>query len=216
MPIRTSGFIDDGSIEDLCLTLIAPSGRQVMLHDRNGGSADNIRRSYDAASTPGLSALAGEPIQGDWVLWVQDFAAVDSGTLNRWELEITTRAGTVIEVEESPGITIPDNNLAGIERSLNVAESDPIQDLEVSVDITHTFIGDLTVRLVSPAGTQAVLHNRGGGSQDNLVRSFRFADTPALQALRGQSLQGAWKLRVADLEAVDVGKLNRWGLKISR
>ncbi|MGH8527537.1 MAG: proprotein convertase P-domain-containing protein, partial [Gammaproteobacteria bacterium] len=119
-------------------------------------------------------------------------------------------------VEESPGTTIPDNNPAGIERTLNVAESGPIQDLDVSVDITHTYIGDLTVTLVSPTGMRAVLHNRGGGSRDNLVRSFRFSDTPALQALRGQSLQGAWKLRMADLEAVDVGKLNRWGLKVSR
>ncbi len=214
--IKVSVDISHTFIGDLRLTLITPSGRQVVLHDRNGGSADNIRRSFDAASTPGLSVLAGEPIQGDWMLWVQDLAAVDSGTLNRWELEITTRAGTVIEVEESPGITIPDNNLAGIERTLNVAESGPIQDLEVSVDITHTYIGDLTVTLVSPAGTQVVLHNRSGGSQDNLVRSFRSADTPSLQALHGQSLQGGWKLRVADLEAVDVGKLNRWGLKISR
>ena len=150
------------------------------------------------------------------ILWVQDLAAVDSGTLNRWELEITTRAGTVIEVEESPGITIPDNNPTGIERTVNVTGSGQVQDLEVSVDITHTYIGDLTVTLLSPAGTQVLLHNRSGGSQDNLVRSFRFADTSSLQALHGQSLQGTWKLRVADLEAVDVGKLNHWGVKISR
>jgi subtilisin-like proprotein convertase family protein/subtilisin family serine protease len=203
-------------IGDLRITLIAPSGRQTVLHNRNGGSTDNIRRSYDAASTPGLSALAGEPIQGNWVLWVQDLAPADRGTLNRWELEITKRAGTLIEVQEAPGITIPDNNPAGIERTLNVAESGQVQDLEVSVDITHTYIGDLSVTLVSPAGTQALLHNRSGGSQDNLVRTFRFADTPALQTLRGQSVQGAWKLRIADLEAADVGKLNRWGVKISR
>jgi subtilisin-like proprotein convertase family protein len=214
--IKVAVDISHTFIGDLRLTLIAPSGRQVVLHDRNGGSADNIRRSYDAASTSGLSALAGEPIQGDWVLWVQDLAPADRGTLNRWELEITTRAGSLVEIQESPGTQIPDNNPAGIERTLNVAESGQIQDLEVSVDITHTYIGDLTVTLVSPAGTQAVLDNRTGGSQDNLVRTFRFADTPSLQALHGQSLQGAWKLRVADLEAADVGKLNRWGLKISR
>jgi subtilisin-like proprotein convertase family protein len=214
--IKVAVDISHTFIGDLRLTLIAPSGRQVVLHDRNGGSADNIRRSYDAASTSGLSALAGEPIQGDWVLWVQDLAPADRGTLNRWELEITTRAGSLVEIQESPGTQIPDNNPAGIERTLNVAESGQIQDLEVSVDITHTYIGDLTVTLVSPAGTQAVLHNRTGGSQDNLVSTFRFADTPSLQALHGQSLQGAWKLRVADLEAADVGKLNRWGLKISR
>ncbi|MDP2603708.1 MAG: proprotein convertase P-domain-containing protein [Deltaproteobacteria bacterium] len=214
--IKVSVDISHTFIGDLRLTLIAPSGRQVRLHDRNGGSADNIRRAYDAASTPGLSALTGEPIQGDWVLWVQDLAPTDLGTLNRWELEITLRASTLVEAQESSGASIPDNNPTGIERTLNVTESGQVQDLEVSLDITHTYIGDLTVELVSPAGTQVLLHDRSGGSQDNLVRSFRFAGTPSLQTLRGQSLQGAWKLRVVDLEAVDVGKLNRWGLKISR
>ncbi len=214
--IKVGVDISHTFIGDLRLTLIAPSGRQVVLHERNGGSADNIRRSYDLATTPGLSAVAGDPIQGDWVFWAQDLAAADSGTLNRWELEIEMRATAMVEVQETPGAQIPDNNPVGIERTLAVAESGQIQDLEVSVDITHTYIGDLTVTLVSPGGTQVTLHSRSGGSQDNLVRSFRFADTPALQSLRGQSLQGAWKLRVADLEAVDVGKLNRWALKISR
>ncbi|MFJ4293627.1 proprotein convertase P-domain-containing protein [Cupriavidus sp. NPDC089707] len=214
--IKVSVDIGHTFIGDLRLILISPSGRQVVLHDRNGGSADNIRRNYDAASTPALSALSGEPIDGDWVLWVQDLATSDRGTLHRWELEITTRAGTVVEAQEAPGAAIPDNNPAGIERTLSTTESGQIQDLQVSVDITHTYIGDLKVTLVSPSGTQVVLHNRSGGSQDNLVRGFRVADTPTLQALRGQPLEGAWKLRVADLEAVDVGKLNRWGLKISR
>jgi subtilisin-like proprotein convertase family protein/subtilisin family serine protease len=214
--IKVGVDISHTFIGDLRLTLIAPSGRQVVLHDRNGGSVGNIRRSYDAASTPGLSILAGESIRSDWVLWAQDLAQIDRGTLNRWELEITKRAEDLIEVQEAPGTAIPDNNLAGIERTLSVVESGQIQDMEVSVDITHTYIGDLSVSLVSPAGMQVLLHNRIGGSQDNLVRTFRFADTSALQALRGQSVQGAWKLQIADLEAVDVGKLNRWGLRISR
>ena len=214
--IKVGVDISHTFIGDLRLTLIAPSGKQVFLHDRNGGSADNVRRSYDLPTTPGLSALAGDAIQGDWVLWMQDVAPADRGTLNRWELEIETRANAIVEVQETPGTQIPDNNPAGIERTLAVAESGQIQDLEMSVDITHTYVGDLTVTLVSPAGTHVVLHSRSGGSQDNLVRSYRFADTPALQSLRGQSAQGAWKLRVADLEAVDLGKLNRWALKISR
>lgn len=200
---------------DLRLTVISPSGTQVVLHNRNGGSADNIKSTYDVTTTPGLSALMGESIQGDWVLWVQDVAPADRGTLNRWDLEIATRAGSMIEVQESPGALIPDNNPAGIERTLNITQSGQIQDLEVLIDITHTYIGDLTVTLVSPAGTQVLLHNRSGGSQDNIVRTYKFADTPVLQSLRDQSVQGAWKLRVADLEAVDIGKLNRWGLKIS-
>jgi subtilisin-like proprotein convertase family protein len=37
-----------------------------------------------------------------------------------------------------------------------------------------------------------------------------------LQSLRGQNIGGVWRLKVSDLEAVDVGKLNRWGLRIVR
>lgn len=96
--IKVSVDISHTFIGDLRITLVAPSGRQVVLHERNGGSADNVKRGYDTTTTPGLSALSGESVQGDWVLWVQDLAPVDIGTLNRWELEIGTRANGVIEV----------------------------------------------------------------------------------------------------------------------
>jgi len=201
-------------IGDLRLTLMSPSGTAVVLHDRNGGGADNIVRSFDAGTTPGLSALAGESVQGDWTLWVQDLARVDTGRLNRWELSLTTGAGVLVEVEDAPGQMIPDNTPAGIERALAVAQAGQVRDIEVSVDITHTYIGDLNVTLVSPAGTAVALHSRTGGSQDNIVTTYAAPGLPALAELRGQAMQGKWRLRVADLEGLDVGKLNRWSLRI--
>ncbi len=88
-------------IGDLRVTLIPPSGSQVVLHDRNGGNAANLIRGFDA-TTAGLAALAGQTVRGDWTLLVQDLAAADAGTLRRWELEISTRAGGPIQAEESP------------------------------------------------------------------------------------------------------------------
>jgi subtilisin-like proprotein convertase family protein len=73
---------------DLLVTLSAPSGTSVVLHNRSGGPADNIKRTLDLASTPELSILTGQPIQGNWTLHIQDLEAVDVGKLNRWELEI--------------------------------------------------------------------------------------------------------------------------------
>ncbi len=203
-------------IGDLRLTLTAPSGASVVLHDRNGGGADNIQRTYDLASTPGLSALVGQSIQRDWTLHIQDLAARDVGRLNHWELEIQGRLNAVVSLEEAPGSTIPDNNPEGIERKLETTESGRVEAVEVSVDITHTFIGDLVVALVSPAGTGVPLHQRLGGAADNLIKTYTPATAPGLQTLRGQPIQGAWRLKVADLEAVDVGKLNRWALRIVR
>jgi subtilisin-like proprotein convertase family protein len=200
----------------LRLTLAAPSGTRVVLHDRNGGRTQNLRKTFDASNTPALTALNGRSIQGDWTLFVQDLAPADKGLLNRWEIEIRGRRSDAVHVEEAPGVSIPDDNPDGIERLLNAAGDGRIRDLAVSVDITHTYIGDLSVGLIAPDGTRIALHERSGGGEDNLIRTYTPATTPGLAALRGQPLQGAWRLHVADREARDLGKLNRWALRFER
>jgi subtilisin-like proprotein convertase family protein/subtilisin family serine protease len=201
-------------IGDLVVSLTAPSGSTVVLHQRQGGDADNLQRSWDASSTPGLAALAGQNMRGRWVLAVQDLAPVDEGVLRRWSLELVPRSGGVVEVEESPGTRIPDNQPAGIERTLAVNAAGRVADVEVALDITHTYVGDLRIALVAPGGAEVLLHDRAGGGSDNLVMRYGSATQPALQALRGLPAQGTWKLRVVDAEAVDEGKLNRWALRL--
>jgi subtilisin-like proprotein convertase family protein/subtilisin family serine protease len=213
--IKVTVDITHTFVGDLRLTLLAPSGAAAVLHDRNGGNAHNIQRVFELASAPALGALAGQSIQGTWTLHVQDLAAADVGRLNRWELEIQGSQTALVNLEESPGAQIPDNNPNGIERTLTTAEAGRVSEIEASVDITHTFIGDLEVTLISPAGTSVPLHNRSDGPADNLIKTYNSSTTPGLRALRDQPVQGAWKLKIADREAADVGKLNRWALKIA-
>jgi subtilisin-like proprotein convertase family protein/subtilisin family serine protease len=203
-------------IGDLRLTLTAPSGTSVVLHDRAGGSTRDIKRTFDSMTTPGLHALAGQVIQGDWALQVQDLAQRDVGVLHRWELEVEGRTDSLVQLEESVGVSIPDHDPNGIQRTLQTAESGQVRELEVTIDITHTYIGDLSVALLSPSGTSATLHHRAGRGTDNLIRTYTLATTPELQRLQGESIQGAWTLKVVDLEGSDVGKLNRWAMKIVR
>ena len=214
--IKVSVDITHTFIGDLRLTLTAPSGTAVVIHDRNGGNTQNLQRSFDLSSTPGFGALRGQSSQGIWTLSIVDLAAADSGVLNRWELEITGGRDAVVELSEAPGVAIPDNNAAGIERTLNANNPGNVDGVEVAVDITHTFIRDLQVSLVSPQGTSVPLHERTGGDADNIIKTYSSVTTPQLQTLRGQPIQGAWRLRVADLEAADIGKLNRWSIKIQR
>jgi subtilisin-like proprotein convertase family protein len=61
-----------------------------------------------------------------------------------------------------------------------------------------------------------VLHDRTGGSRDNIERSYSVANLPALENFQGEDLRGEWRLNVADLEGRDMGKLNRWALRIER
>jgi len=119
-----------------------------------------------------------------------------------------------INVEEAISQKIPDNQKAGITRSFDIDAPGKVKSVEVSVDITHTYIGDLKVTLESPKGTSIVLHNRFGAGQDNLKKTYSADKTPKLAMLAGETIKGKWSLKVADLAALDKGQLNRWSLKI--
>jgi M6 family metalloprotease-like protein len=202
---------------DLRVTLTTPWGTLVELHPKGrGGNADDLKVTFDEAALPALATLRGRGTQGAWRLTVQDLASADTGRLNRWWLEISAAAAVVapVELQEAPGTPIPDAPSAGIERGLSTTSTARVGSVEVAVDISHTWISDLRVSLVSPTGTEVILHDGAGGSDDNIVRTFRGDNTPGLAALAGQPVTGTWRLKVADRAAQDTGKLNSWRLLI--
>jgi subtilisin-like proprotein convertase family protein/tellurite resistance protein len=81
---------------DLTLTLTAPDGTRVNLHDRAGRSGDDIRGTFPTtlAAAGDLGALKGKDVRGDWTLSVVDSAGQDVGTLESWGVRITTEAST--------------------------------------------------------------------------------------------------------------------------
>jgi len=105
---------------------------------------------------------------------------------------------------------IPDSNSTGITSINNVNAAGRISALNVSVNIAHTYKGDLRVTLISPTGTSLVLHNRTGSSQDNVV----LVNVP-VTAFNNTTAAGPWKLRVQDLAKRDVGTLNSWSLTLT-
>ena len=207
---------------DLRVSLTSPSGTEVLLHDRSGGSADDLDVEYSTNNTPGLTAFAGETLQGDWTLTVQDLAPVDTGRFETWQLDVegiadssSENSSSVIELNDAPGVRIPDNVATGIERNLNVSTAGDIRDIEIGVDITHSYIGDLVVSLESPAGTVAVLHNRQGEFADNIVRVYTALNSPELAAMIGEATAGTWRLKTVDKAGMDEGKLNSWNLRLT-
>jgi extracellular elastinolytic metalloproteinase len=204
-------------IGDLLVTVVSPTGKTAVLHNRAGGGQDNLLATFRSEDVPALAALLGDQAKGNWRLQVADLAGADVGSLRRWGLEMNLEATTAqtVHQEAAPGLAIPDNTPAGVSSSLTIAQAGTVQGLKVSIDITHTFIGDLRVELVAPSGQQVVLHDQSGGSDDNLIRSFDSVSSPALATLVGQPAQGNWTLRVRDLAAQDLGKLNRWSLDVA-
>ena len=109
---------------------------------------------------------------------------------------------------------IPDQGSIDEEISFPLAAN--ITGFEVSVDITHTYRGDLTLILRSPAGTEVILHQDTGGNAQDLVKSYRMSDEPdLLGGLSGSAAQGQWRLTVRDELARDVGVLNKWGIAVT-
>ena len=109
---------------------------------------------------------------------------------------------------------IPD--LGATEDAITFPLDVTINEIEVSVDIKHTHRGDLRLTLISPQAQNIVLIDRSGGSEDNIIQSFRSTDEPGLfDAVIGKSAKGDWTLKIEDLAKQDVGVLTKWGLTIA-
>ena len=213
--LRISVDVRHTYIGDLRVMLTAPDNQRITLHDRSGGSADDIRKTYDPATTSDLTRLIGVGAQGDWTLTVVDIAAADVGTLKSWKLELTLAESDPFRGASEPGVQIPDNNPAGVSDGVDITGVGNVRDVRVSVDITHTYIGDLRVSLRSPSGREVVLHNRTGRGADNILETYDVSKVAALAGFAGEPAAGRWVLSVADLAGRDVGKLNRWELRIT-
>jgi len=190
---------------------LAHGGVERVIHNREGGSADNLRTTLTVAGFENADA------QGEWRLIVRDLAGQDTGTLNRWKLIVVGGEGggggggggsTAGTFPGAGGIAIPDNNTTGITSTASVPAG-TTGTAQASINITHTYIGDLMVKLQAPSGTTWTLHNRAGSSADDIVRSFPLSPAPT------GDLGGAWTLTVLDRAGRDVGTLNSWSLVVS-
>lgn len=105
--------------------------------------------------------------------------------------------GTDVQIRDN---TTVESTISVSGRSGNAPSSTP-----VAVDIRHTYKGDLRVDLVAPDGSIYNLHNRSGGSADNIIGTFNVN-------LSSELRNGTWRLRVNDNAAGDTGYINSWSI----
>ena len=123
----------------------------------------------------------------------------------------STGGGTTTFAEQftqtrSPNLTIPD--LQTVSDTITVSDSGTVASVSVAVNITHTYIGDLKIDLIAPDGTTRTLHNRSGGSADDIDQTY----APSFGSI---PISGAWKLQINDNYNADPGTLNSWTLTIN-
>jgi subtilisin-like proprotein convertase family protein len=108
---------------------------------------------------------------------------------------------------------IPDDESGGVSSTISIGKSGVVTQIKVMVDIQHTYIGDLRVTLISPAGRTTVLHPQLGGSSDDLIATYDSSVPGELGGMVGQPMKGTWTLNVSDRSKIDTGKLRGWSLE---
>ena len=101
--------------------------------------------------------------------------------------------------------TIADNATVDSPITVSGRSGNASSTSSISVNIVHTYKGDLKVDLVAPDGTLYNIHNRTGSSTDNVIGTFS-------RNLSSELLNGTWKLRVNDNAGGDTGYINSWSI----
>lgn len=113
--------------------------------------------------------------------------------------------GTEFSYDGEGDLSIPDGDAVGVGSSIVIPDNGTLLNLRLELDISHTYRGDLRVTL--HRGSEAiVLHNRSGGSADNLVLDVNPDEW------NGSELAGEYRLVVVDFARYDRGTLNSWRL----
>ena len=133
---------------------------------------------------------------------------------------------------------------ATVSSQFNIGENGIITDVDVSVDILHTWVGDLDFNvshggqspvLLDQAGVpntafgcsendiDAVFDDEGGGPAEDVCdlgppaisSPPNYTPVNALSAFDGQDMSGVWTLAVTDNAAGDTGTIAQWCVTIT-
>ena len=220
--VHSGLFVVDGSPPDTWIdegptgvtSVTAPVFR---FHATLGGSTFECK--LDRPAGPGTYAACSSPqsytttANGPYTLTVRATSngRTDESPATQSFTVATTPSPTPSPPSPSPGcaasngadVQIPD--LSTVESPITVSgcAGNASATARVEVHIVHTYIGDLIVTLIAPDGSSYVLHNRAGGSTDNLDQTYAVN-------LSSEPANGTWKLRVQDAAAADIGRIDSW------
>ena len=119
---------------------------------------------------------------------------------------------------------------AAVSSVINVPATGNISDVNVSLNVSHTYPNDLVLQLVHPNTTTFVnVWNRACGSNDNFNVTLSdgspaftcvanmtgtYAPSSPLSAFNNLAANGNWTLYAADFYNTDTGTLNSWGIEV--
>ncbi|WP_421659260.1 S8 family serine peptidase [Leptothermofonsia sp. ETS-13] len=150
----------------------------------------------------------------DWFGYgkVNAFKAVQAAV--QQQKQAIVAASRYVQQQNTTSAAIPDNNANGVTSLIRFSEPRLVRDVQVRVEIEHSFLGDLEIALTAPSGNTVLLQGRTLGRRSNLQTIYTLQTTPLLRRFLNQPAQGSWELQIVDLAAGDTGMLKSWQLTL--
>ncbi len=185
-------------------------------------TAEKIDPTRNNMNHPGGRNLAGHIYEPGWITnaagyhfhnWY-GFGAVDITAATAMASGFSSSLGSFKEASVNSAsvlnLGIPDNTASGVEHSLSFPSNYIIEAVQIKLNVTHPFVGDLGVELTSPAGTKSRLMLINSG----ILVSDINDEVLLTNAFYGETSAGSWKLKIVDGATDDIGSLNNWTLKV--
>lgn len=128
-------------------------------------------------------------------------------------------------------VDIPADDETTVAAYFTMTDAFDIQNATVTLDISHTWVTDMAVTLISPSGTEVALFSHVCGDANDVSATFSDTGTQLqcngtpvisgtvapqtpLSALNGEPSNGVWTLQVYDEYPEDGGAINSWSLNL--
>ncbi|MEZ6317933.1 MAG: proprotein convertase P-domain-containing protein [Phycisphaerales bacterium] len=138
------------------------------------------------------------------------FGAIDAGALCA-AAETWTNVGPEVSATtgvQTENLVVPDNNTTGVTLTADIGEDVAIETFELILNVTTSYVGDMRIRVISPAGTESIFTTPRSDPKDNLV-DYVFTSYRSW----GESSAGTWTLKISDESANDVPTLVDWEIR---
>ncbi|MGK4007136.1 DUF4215 domain-containing protein [Sorangium sp. So ce1036] len=140
--------------------------------------------------------------------------------------------GQVLWVQSATDVPKAVRDRSSVTSALAIASGGVVRRVALSLDISHSFDGDVDISLTSPAGATVDVSSDNGGSGDNYrgtvfamgcrtsiisgTAPFRgcFRPEESFAPFLSGRANGTWTLRVGDDAGSDAGVLNAWSLAL--
>jgi len=181
--------------------------------------------NYTFTQTADLSQFGAYEIVATSLLPTDSNTSNNSVTVTVNNLDCNSTTNDTPEIIAATGTPI-------ITSTIDVAENTTITDINVTVNIEHTWNEDLTITLTAPDNTTIVeLTSDNGGNSDNYINTVfdddatdlittgtgpftgSFQPEGSLADFNGLSSAGTWTLTINDGVDQDGGQLTNWGVQ---